>query len=147
MPWGKIISLFGLGTFKFLFAPFVGVAMKLNILETYISIVLGATLSATVTFYLSKVIMQLIAGMRSSKSISKRKFTRTNKLIIRMKWRLGIIGITFFAPLILSIPVGTAIVAKIYSHQKKAFPLIILGIFVNGFILTSLAYSKHLLNG
>ena len=41
----------------------------------------------------------------------KKKFTRINKLIVRIKLRIGIYGIAFWAPLFLSIPIGSAVVA------------------------------------
>jgi len=63
-----------------------------------------------------------------------------NKFIVRIKHSIGIIGVCFYAPLFLSIPGGSIIAAKFYGHDRRAFPLIVLGIGVNGIILTSLAY-------
>jgi hypothetical protein len=70
----------------------------------------------------------------------KKKFTKTNKLIVRIKHKLGIIGVAFYAPLFLSIPIGTIITAKFYGKEKRTFPLIILGIGINGVITTGIAY-------
>jgi hypothetical protein len=70
----------------------------------------------------------------------KKKFTRTNKTIVRLKNRFGIYGISLFAPLFLSVPLGTIITAKFYGKERKTFPLIILGMFVNGVILVGLTY-------
>ena len=71
---------------------------------------------------------------------NKKKFTKINKLIVKIKRSIGIIGISFYAPLLLSIPVGSIIVAKFYGNEKKTFPLIIVGIAVNGLITTGIAY-------
>ena len=57
-----------------------------------------------------------------------------------MKRSIGIIGITFWAPFFLSIPLGSIIAAKFYGHKKQAYPLIVLGIFLNGLVTTSFAY-------
>jgi hypothetical protein len=70
----------------------------------------------------------------------KRKFTRMNKLIVRMKKSIGIIGISFWAPLFLSIPGGSIIAAKFYGKNPMTFPLIVVGIFFNGLIITSITY-------
>jgi hypothetical protein len=56
----------------------------------------------------------------------KKKFTPTNKKIIRLKKSLGVFGITFLAPLLLSIPVGTIIVAKFFGKQRFTYPLLLL---------------------
>ena len=72
--------------------------------------------------------------------VNKQKFTFTNRLIIRVKRTVGIVGISFWVPLLLSIPIGSMIVAKFYGNEKKTFPLIVLGVFVNSFVLSALVY-------
>jgi hypothetical protein len=54
--------------------------------------------------------------------------------------RLGIVGISFYAPFFLSVPIGSIISAKFFGKDKRTFPLIVLGIGVNGLITTGLAY-------
>jgi hypothetical protein len=71
---------------------------------------------------------------------TKKKFTRMNKFIVRIKHRLGIVGLSFFAPFFLGIPLGTIIAAKFFGHQKKTFPLILVGILFNGAVTTSIRY-------
>ena len=44
MNWGAYSALFGLATFKFMFAAFPGPALNISFIETYISIVLGGLL-------------------------------------------------------------------------------------------------------
>ena len=39
-----------------------------------------------------------------------------------------------------SVPVGTIITAKFFGKEKKTFPLIVIGLAMNGLIITSLAY-------
>ena len=63
-----------------------------------------------------------------------------NKGIISMKRSIGIIGIAFWAPFFLSIPLGSIITAKFYGHKKNTFLLIIAGIFLNGLITTGITY-------
>ena len=70
----------------------------------------------------------------------KKVFTRTNKFIVRMKG-LGIIAICFYAPLFLSMPIGSIISAKFFGKDNRTFPLIVLGIGINGLITTGIAYS------
>lgn len=70
----------------------------------------------------------------------KKKFTRMNKFVVRIKRTLGIVGTSFWAPFFLSVPLGSIITAKFYGHHKKTFPLIILGMFINAALTTGLAY-------
>ena len=71
---------------------------------------------------------------------AKKKFTRFNKFIVKLKRRFGIYGIAFYAPLFLSVPLGSIVTAKFYGKEKRTFPLILIGICMNGAITTGLAY-------
>jgi hypothetical protein len=150
MLWGKYIGFFGFSMIKFLFTPFGGPKAGLTFIETYSSCVLGAMLSAAIFFFSSEFFMirahkkrkEMIRQAKETGTIlkGKKKFTRTNKFIVRIKNKLGIVGISFYAPLILSIPVGTIITAKFYGKEKRTFPMIILGILVNGILTTGIAF-------
>lgn len=150
MLWGKYIGFFGFSMIKFLFTPFGGPKAGLSFIETYIVCVAGALLSAAIFFFSSEFFLKRAHKKRKEllqKSIEtgiplkqKKKFTKTNKLIVRIKHKLGIIGVAFYAPLFLSIPIGTIITAKFYGKEKRTFPLIILGIGINGIITTGIAY-------
>jgi len=135
---------------KFMFTPFGGPGLQLSYWETYISCCAGAIFSSAIFFFSASYFMDLAAKKYQKKlqeSIEsgipikrKKKFTRMNKFIVRIKHSIGIIGICFYAPLFLSIPGGSIIAAKFYGHDKRAYPLIVLGIGINGILLTSLAY-------
>ena len=135
---------------KFLFTPFGGPKAGLSFVETYIVCVAGALLSAAIFFFSSEFFLirahkkrkeMIIKSLETGIPLKqKKKFTKTNKLIVRIKHKLGIIGVAFYAPLFLSIPIGTIITAKFYGKEKRTFPLIILGIGINGVITTGIAY-------
>ncbi|MEN9999708.1 MAG: hypothetical protein RI922_2698 [Bacteroidota bacterium] len=150
MLWGKYIGFFGFSMIKFLFTPFGGPKAGLSFIETYVVCVAGALVSAAIFYFSSEFF--LIRAHKKRKELllqsietgiplkQKKKFTKTNKLIVRIKHKLGIIGVSFYAPLFLSIPIGTIITAKFYGKEKRTFPLIILGIGINGVLTTGTAY-------
>lgn len=150
MNWSAYLGMFGFSMIKFLFAPFSGPHLGLNFLETYLSAVSGAIVCAVIFYFSSEFFMMRAHKKRKElirKSLetgvplkAKKKFTRTNKLIVRIKHRLGIVGIAFYAPLFLSIPIGSIITAKFYGKEKKTFPLIVLGIVINGALTTGIRY-------
>lgn len=150
MNWGLYFGLFGLSMVKFLFAPFGGPKLGLSYLETYVSCVAGAICCAII-FYFSAEFFMIRAHKKRKKMREdalakgvepkhKKKFTRTNKFIVRIKRRFGIYGISMYAPLILSVPIGSIISAKFYGKDKRTFPLILAGIVMNGALTTGLAY-------
>lgn len=150
MDFGKYLSLFGISMIKFMFAPFGGPAMSLNIFETYLSCIAGAIVSATFFYYMSEFFL-IRARKKHLKKIQefkaqgkempkKKSFTWLNKFVVRIKRRFGIYGVSLFAPFFLSIPGGSIITAKFYGKKKITFPLIIAGILGNGIITTGLSY-------
>lgn len=147
MDWASITSIFLLSTVKFLFAPFAGVPLKLPFFETYLAAVSGATLSAAFFYFGSDRLLEFIKSKRSVKSvflvkreISKKKFTRSNKFVAKLRSRFGKIGICFFAPLFLSVPLGSIISAKFYGRDNNTFLYIFVGILLNGAATTFLGY-------
>ncbi|TNE53880.1 MAG: hypothetical protein EP338_10150 [Bacteroidetes bacterium] len=150
MNWGAYFSLFSLSTIKFLFAPFAGPYAQLSFLETYFSCVAGALISASIFYFASEYFIERaqkkrLANYRNALQKGqipkvKKNFTRANKFIVHIKKRFGIYGISLYAPLFLSVPIGSIITAKFYGRDKRTFPLIVFGMFLNGAITTSLAY-------
>ena len=150
MNWGAYSTLFGIATFKFMFAAFPGPAFNISFIETYVSIVVGGTVSAAAFYFASDFFIlksiqtrkRKIERLRiEGKEIPfKRKFTRTNKLIVFCKRRFGMYVICFWAPFFLSVPLGSIVVAKFYGKLKFTFLYIFIGMVINASITTFLAY-------
>ncbi|MAO32027.1 MAG: hypothetical protein CL824_00840 [Crocinitomicaceae bacterium] len=140
MNWLAVFSIGLLATFKFMFAPFTGPALELSFIETYLICVIGGTVSSFFFFYFSRYLMIKLKSYRGKKLKTKKVFTKTNKFVVWIKLKFGIIGICFWAPFFFSVPLGSIIVAKFYGKKKAAFFLIFLGMNINAFITTSLAY-------
>jgi hypothetical protein len=150
MKWGAITAVFFLSFVKFMFAPFTGAGLKLDFLSTWISTFSGGVVSALVFYFMSDYFMKRYQRKKIEKRIRmeragllykhKRNFTKLNRTIIRLKHRIGQYGLCFFAPLFLSVPIGSIICAKFYGHQKNTFSLILIGLAINSFLLSILAY-------
>lgn len=137
---------------KFLFAPFGGRLADLNFFETYLSCVAGAIFSAAIFYYSSEFFLKRARQKRHDLHASgkveetpKRKFTRMNKFVVRIKRRFGIVGVSMYAPLFLSVPIGSIIAAKFYGKDRRTFLLIVLGMVVNGLITTGIHYGSSYL--
>jgi hypothetical protein len=71
---------------------------------------------------------------------NKKKFTKTNRMVIKLKMSFGKYGICFWAPFFFSVPIGSIIAAKFYGKLRETYPLIVLGMAINATITTFLAY-------
>lgn len=141
------ISLAFFSTWKFMFAPLTGAAAGLSFWETFIICTLGGFVSASIFYFGSNYFMQLsvkrnvrriLKAQQKGKIISpKKKFTKLNRRIISFKQTIGTYFLCWALPLFLSIPIGTIIVAKFYKHYRKTFPLIIMFLILDCFLITS----------
>ncbi len=116
-----------LGTLKFMFASTPGVIGNLSFWEVYFFATLGGLISFNIFYFLANYfIKKSIADNQRKMKLGTYKapkvFTKTNKLIVKLKMTdLGFWLITIIAPLVLSIPIGSIIVAKFYRHHKITY--------------------------
>lgn len=143
MNWTAISSVFLLATFKFMLAPLSGLGLGLSFLIAMLTSFVGATLSSAVFYFMSEYFLQRSAQKKLAKTqaegyqpkFSKKKWV-VNRTIIKIKLGIGQIGLCFLAPLFLSIPIGTIICAKFFGKKKTTYPIIVIGVAVNSFLLT-----------
>lgn len=134
-----------------MFTPLGGPVAQLSFLETFLSTLSGGYFAALIFFYTSdffmrrekvKRIKKINKALLSGKTIKRKKvFTKFNKIIVRIKSTIGIYMICWLVPLFLSVPLGTIICAKFYKHDKRTVWLILAGLTINCFLITSLVYT------
>ena len=133
-----------------MFTPMAGPAAGLSFLETYLCCLIGGTISSSIFFFGSsyfmarfqeKQVKREMKARRLGKTYKpKRKFTKSNRSIIRLKHNIGKWGVCWLVPLFFSIPLGSVITAKFYRHQKNTFSWIIFGILINCTLITGGTY-------
>lgn len=158
----KIINVFLLATVKYFYTPIAAFLLKLSLPETIITMVSGGIFSFIVFYYLSNILLAFsnyckpvfikIAPNnwlefferhkkeRAIKRKGRRKFTRRNKLILKIRRIYGFWGIIFTMPIALSIPLGAFLMHKYYRNKKGAILYSIIAIAVEGAILCFLFY-------
>lgn len=118
---------------KFLFAAPVSFGMNKGFLETMLYLMVGGGLGMVVFYFAGRGMLEWFRHRyirrrreRQMKGLPlKRIFTRTNRLIVRIKHRYGIIGLAAFAPPTLSIPVTAVLAAKYFHHEKRTLPILL----------------------
>lgn len=150
MQWVALSTVFFTAMVKFMFSPALGPALKLSYTETYIANFAGAVLSMTVFYYAAefflkrshqaKVAKYRLAIAEGKEVTHKPIFTKKNKFIIRMKTKIGVIPFAFWAPFLLSIPIGSIITAKFFGKRSITYPLMVLGCLINNTLTVTLVY-------
>ena len=142
------LSMYGvaflISTVKFLFAASIARTSSLSPFEIAISTGLGALCSFNVFYFSARYFMKKAKAKKQNtvaEGITKEKpiFTWINKFMVRTKRsKSGFWIICIFAPLILSIPVGSIIVAKFYRELKITYPVATISLGLWAFILAYL---------
>lgn len=137
-------------TFKFMFTPLAGPLAGLNFIETYISCLVGGLTSVSLFYYLGNTISavnQRILAKRIEKALNKnrtvklrKRFTKTNRSIIKLKNKLNFFMACWLIPLFFSLPIGSIVIAKFYRHKKEAFLYIVIGVILNCTAITTGTY-------
>jgi len=139
----KLLIVFALSSIKFLLAPPLSFSLGLTFLQTIASTSAGGIMGVLVFFYFSRWLIKLYDNYASKyvhKAIhrfaiwlnmshlahrffpliakKKKVFTFSNKLYVRIRRNYGFIGIIILTPILLSIPLGTFLVARFYPRRN-----------------------------
>ncbi|HKK40006.1 MAG TPA: hypothetical protein VJ949_11355 [Cryomorphaceae bacterium] len=145
----RAISIFLLSATKLLWAPGTAAAAGLSFWETVFISSTGGMTGIIFFYYFGHMIFVAIDNWRAKKRkrvVVKKVFSRKNRMVVNVKSKFGIIGLTFLTPCIISIPIGCVIAAKFYFHNRLTLPLLLTFTVMWSFILSIFSfYVKQLL--
>lgn len=140
----QIVSVAAAGILKFFFSGLVSYKLGNSFLETLL--LTGASgCFGTVVFYLGGVRLLEWFRQRHLRRLErakeaglppKRIFTRTNRLIVRIKRGYGIKGLAALAPPILSIPITSVLAAKYFRHDRRTLPFLLSSVVLWSLVLS-----------
>lgn len=158
----KVINVFLLATVKYFYTPIAAFLLKLSLTETIIVMVSGGVFSFLLFYYLTNILVVTTRYLKPSlikitpnkwldaynawktkrelKRKNRNKFTRRNKLIVRIRRFYGFWGIIIATPIALSIPLGAFLMHKYYRKKKGAIVYSVIAIAIEGIILCFLYY-------
>lgn len=122
-----IISVFLLSTVKFVLGgiPLAVVVYQFPFFESVTVTSLGGITGATFFVYASDVLIAYYKKRKEKRLLEKhierkkKVFTRTNKIIIRVKHRFGLLGIAMLTPLLFSIPIGCFLAVRYFKEKQR----------------------------
>lgn len=158
----KIINVFLLATVKYFYTPIAAFLLNLSLTETIITMVSGGVFSFIVFYYITNILLITTRAFKpviikitpnkwleqynrrkerlAIKRAHRKKFTRRNKLIIKIRRFYGFWGIIIATPIALSIPLGAFLMHKYYRDKRGAILYSVIAIAVEGIILCFLYY-------
>ena len=125
LNWGEILTVFFASAVKLGIAgiPSAVFAFGFNFLQTFVVCSAGGIFGTLVYTYLIDAILlgisKLMDKIYPNRNKNKKRFTKTNRFIIKVKKNFGIIGVSAISPLFLSIPLGVFLCLKFFGHKKQ----------------------------
>jgi hypothetical protein len=141
----KIISVFLACTIKF---GLVGVPAAVAAgFPFFKAVTITAAGGIAGSFFFTFLSVWILKGMKKVRGKivknPKKKFTRFNRAIIKVKWRFGLLGIAIITPPILSMPLGCFLAVRYYSHRQQQI-LIYMSISVLGWAVILFFFWKNI---
>jgi len=154
----KQLGILIISAVKFLLAAPASYLLGYSYLHTLFNTTAGGLFGVVFFFFLSRSIFRLYrryspgfynfilrtAGVSLKMKIagspgvsSGKKFTRINRLIIRIRRSYGFPGIVILTPVILSIPLGTFLALKYYSSKRNVLAWLSLSVIAWAVVLTT----------
>lgn len=135
--WWEILSVFLLSSIKFVFG---GVPMALGFgfsyFESIVVTSLGGFTGVLFFVYTSDMLIAFFkkrAALKRAQNVhlpSKKKFTRTNKIIVKVKSRFGLLGFSLLVPFLIPIPIGCFLAVRYFNDKQKIVRYLFTSVFI-----------------
>ncbi|MCB0773588.1 MAG: hypothetical protein KJZ58_07335 [Flavobacteriales bacterium] len=140
------MAVMSAGMLKFLFSPIVSYQFGHNYLETVLLTGLGGGLGMLIFFRGGQQVLEWFRKRslrRRAEAVAqgkpaKRVFTRSNRMIVRLKGMYGLYGVAFILTPILSVPLTALVAAKYFRHDERTLPALLSAVVVWSFLLSAL---------
>jgi len=163
----KIINVFLLATVKYFYTPMYAFIIGLGFFETLLTVWIGGVSGFFAFYYISNILIlsarvlkpviikhtpeSVLSRLRSwkhqraQKRKGRKKFSKRNKLVVKTRNKYGLWGICLLTPVLLSIPLGAFLLRKYYHSEKKAIPVMIFTILVEGALISVISWYIYLI--
>lgn len=124
----KIISsiiVFFTSMLKFSFSSLAAIAADLG-LEGSLANIIGGIIGIVIFTYLGSFIQDFF--IKKFPKTFNRRFTTSNRMLVRIKQRFGLGGVAALTPILLSIPVGVLFALTLTHDKKKIMMSMILSV-------------------
>lgn len=134
-----LFSVMALSMFKFFFAPFLGAEEGLHFFSTFWACIVGMNLSVVVFSFFGDSIKGFVVKWFYSKN--RKKFTPTNRRIVSIWKKYGLLGLALLTPPLLTPPVGTLVATGFGVEKKKIFFYMFVSSILWGLLLCYTSYA------
>jgi hypothetical protein len=133
----KYISVALASTLKFFGGPITGVILDLTWVETALCSIAGMMFSVLVVTYVGKAIQAYLAKRRKAQP---KKFSKTNRMAVRVWKKFGIVGIALLTPPLFTPIFGTVLAVAFRVPRMSIFLWMTISALGWGFFISYIAH-------
>lgn len=123
--WWEILTVFLLSTVKFVFGALpLALSFGFSFFETVVVTSVGGFVGVLFFVFLSDHLLHFfkqrkLKKLHQQKVVQKKSMSRKNRMILNVKNKFGLIGITFLTPLLFSIPLGCFLSVRYFKNKQQ----------------------------
>lgn len=118
--WWQVVIIVSLSIFKYGFGIFSAINSSIGFWPSILANLIGGGIGILLFIHFGYWITLKYFEYRYQKNSYKR-FSWWNRFLVTLKRKFGLIGIAFFSPIILTIPVGVMLALQITANKYKIF--------------------------
>lgn len=134
---GKYLAVALASTLKYLGGTFTGFALGLHWVETAVCSTIGMMFTVLLISYAGAPIRDFLSNIRKNRP---KRFTRFNRLAVKVWKVFGTKGIAFLTPALFTPPLGSALLVAFRAPRKGSFFWMLVSGLVWGVVFTLLVY-------
>jgi uncharacterized membrane protein len=143
--WWEIISVFLLSTVKFVFGGIpLALGYGFSFFEAVTITSLGGFTGVLFFVFMSdKLILYfktkaLLKKLENPNIPPKKKFSKTNRIIITVKNRFGLLGFSLMVPFLIPLPIGCFLAVRYFSNKQQIIMCMFLSILLWSIAVSSI---------
>jgi len=135
-----LLGLLAIAATKFLYAPAAIYMSGYTFLQAML-ICLGGGFAGVFFFFKTGNTIRSWWMNRFSSGKKERVFTKTSRLISRIRVGYGLYGLAFVTPCIISIPIGCLLAARYYGTDRRTLPFLLVAVVFWAFVLCGITFA------
>ena len=118
--WSKLVTIFLFSIVKYGLGLFTAINLDTGILPSILANLAGGAIGLLIFINFGSFITKKYYEIRYRNRAYVR-FSNWNKFLVRVRQRMGLLGISFLSPILLTLPVGAMLALQITANKTKIF--------------------------
>lgn len=118
--WSKLVTIFLFSIVKYGLGLFTAINLDTGILPSILANLAGGAIGLLIFINFGSFITKKYYEIKF-RNKTYHRFNRWNKFLVKVRKSMGLLGIAFLSPILLTLPVGTMLALQITGNKMKIF--------------------------